>query len=272
MLAPPEFADIIPTLYAPLGRYVSNVIPLMLSHTWQQTKLNLSSSFDELVHCGWIGRLITLDSRVLQPVAQNEIHGWPATRDLLIQCIDECDDETGLDNMTNKCMEVVLPIIAKRFIENYRFPPRKFHCWWYTIHDGNTHVAIHLVNAYQPASPFDHLHHFVSTLLQAVEDAIKNYPGIRIVSCGSWLNQLPKFQHLWPESFKHGQKTLNETGGFGPGAWGQYMTSNGGFNEKNANELKRTGRHPFALTEAKSPVDEVLHHLKELVAKTGVKS
>jgi hypothetical protein len=262
-----EFADAIPVIYAPLKDYVSKIIPLMLEHAWQQMTAKNTSAFEELLYSGWICRLITLDNRVLKIDEQNEIHGWPEVREFLIKCLDECKNETQLSAMTHNCMKYIQPILETRFVENYRFPKRIFHCWWYTVHDDHTHLALHLINAYQPDSPFDHLKHFLTTMLQAVEQTIGVYPNIKIVSCGSWLNQLPKFQQLWPESFKRNQKVLNETGGFGPGAWGQYMTTSGGFSEAKAAILRKTGKHPFALTEAQSPVVEVVLHLKKLISE-----
>jgi hypothetical protein len=261
-----EFADAIPVMYAPLKDYVTKVIPLILEHVWQQKRAKNTSSFEELLYSGWICRLITLDKRVLNRDKQNEIPGWPEVREYLINCLDECRKESQLPEMTDSCMKYIQPILESRVEENYHFPKRMFHCWWYTIHDENTHLALHLINAYQPDSPFDHLNHFLTTMLQAVEQAIVLYPHIKIVSCGSWLNQLPKFQQLWPDSFTQNQKALNETGGFGPGSWGQYMTTAGGFSEAKATVLRKTGKHPFVLTEAKSPVAEVIAHLKKLIS------
>jgi hypothetical protein len=261
-----EFADAIPVMYAPLKEYVTKVIPLILEHAWQQRRAKNTSSFEELLYSGWICRLITLDNRVLNRDQQNEIHGWPEVSEYLIKCLDGCKEESQLPEMTDSCMKYIQPILESRVEENYYFPKRMFHCWWYTIHDENTHLALHLINAYQPESPFEHLNHFLTTMLQAVEQAIAAYPDIKIVSCGSWLNQLPKFQQLWPESFVQNQKVLNETGGCGPGVWGQYMTTSGGFSEAKAFILRKTGKHPFALTEAKSPVAEVIAHLKKLIS------
>jgi hypothetical protein len=262
-----DYIDVIPAMYAPHEEYILKVIPLMLEHTWQQKKEKNTSAFDELTYSGWIGRLITLDSRVLNKDLQDEIKGWPVVRDYLIKCLDECKDEFQLLVMIENCMKEILPVLQTRFKENYHFPERMFHCWWYTVHDNNTRLALHLVNAYQPGSPFDHLPHFVSTMQEAVEQAIGIYPDIKIVSCGSWLNQLPKFQQLWPDSFKQNQKIINETGGFGPGAWGQYMTTNGEFHEAKAAILRSTGKHPYALTEAQSNIAEVLAHLKNIISR-----
>lgn len=240
----------------------------MLEHVWQLSTKSHTSAQEELMNCAWIGRLLTLDTRVQDKEKQNEISGWIGVRNYLAKCIDDCK-ETELPAMKKACMEVVTPIIVQRFQDNYHFPVRMFHCWWYTIHDDNTNLALHLVNAYQPKSPFDHLHNFLSTMLQAVEHAVASYSTIQMVSCGSWLNQLEKFQQLWPPSFKQNQRILNETGGFGPGAWGQYMTTGGGFNEAKADILRRTGKHPFALTEAKCPLEEVIAHIKKLIAETN---
>lgn len=262
----PAFADAIPGMYAPLKEYVTKLIPLVLEHVWQQVNEKKETAPEALLHSGWICRLITLDNRVLNRDKQNEIPGWPPIREYLINQLDKCKDATQVAEMTDSCTQYLLPILETRFVENYHFPKRMFHCWWYTVHDDNTHLALHLINAYQPDSPFDHLNHFLATMLQAVEQATAAYPAIKMVSCGSWLNQLLKFQQLWPESFKQNQKVLNETGGFGPGAWGQYMTTSGGFSEAKAAILRTTGKHPFALTEAKSPVVEVIAHLKKLIS------
>jgi hypothetical protein len=267
-IAQQPFADMIPTMYAPFEAYVTKLFPLMLQHAWQQKKSKKVSSLEALFHSGWMCRLITLDKRVPDPEKQNEIPYWPEVRDRLINSLDECKEDRQLLKMTSDCMQLLMPILQKRFEKNYHFPKRNFYCWWYTTHDDDTHLALHLVNAYQPESPFDHLQHFLTTMLQAVEHALKNYPAIKIVSCGSWLNQLSKFQRLWPDSFKYNQKILNETGGFGPGAWGQYMTTEGGFNEQKAAILKSTGRHPFALTEAQCSLSELVVHLEKLISST----
>jgi len=267
-----DFTDEIALLYAPLRNYVAGIIPLMLEHIWLLKEQNGSSASTEMMQSVWICRLITLDKRVSDPEKQTEILGWPELRNQMAKCIDDCKDETQLSNMIRDCMQLVEPVLEKRFVDGYRFPERPFHCWWYTIHDDDTHMAIHLVNAYQPQSPFEHLHDFLTTMLDAVKHALTIYPGIRIVSCGSWLNQVPKFQQIWPAGFQYNQTVLNVTGGFGPGAWGQYMTVEGGFNQGKANVLRKTGKHPFVLTEAQSPIDEVISHLIKIIPDALLKT
>lgn len=263
---PADFADNIPVLYAPLKPYVTHVAPLMLEHIWLLKQNNRTTFFEELMYSGWICRLITLDKRVLDFNQQNEIIGWPEIRDKLIYYLDQCEDNKEIPTMLKNCMSVIDPILRTRFKENYHFPKRDFHCWWYTIHEDDIYLALHLVNAYQPQSPFDNLPHFIITMLTAVEHAVSIYPNIKKVSCGSWLNNVERFQNLWPASFKQNQKILNVTGGFGPGVWGQYMTTDGGFNQSKAAILRATGEHPFPLNEAESNIDEVIEHLKKACA------
>lgn len=263
----PQVPDEIATLYAPLENYVPHVVPLMLQHTWFLKATHHMPAMEALMHCSWICRLITLDKRVVDPGQHHAIAGWPDLRDYLVASLDGCRKEADLPEMIRHCMLRIDPILERRLEAGYQFPLRPFHSWWYTVHDEDTHLALHLVNAYQPDSPFDHADHFQRTMLAAVEHALQRFPHIGVVSCGSWLNGVPRFQQLWPDAFKKDQKILNETGGFGPGAWGQYMTSAGGFHEGKAEVLKKTGKHPFPLTEARSPLQELLQHLKEINSK-----
>jgi hypothetical protein len=265
-----QVLDEIAALYAPLKNYVPHVVPLMLQHAWFRKTTQGTTAFDELMHCSWICRLLTLDKRVVDRERHNEIDGWTDLRDYVLASLDACREGHDVPDMIQHCMLRLGPILDQRLEDNYRFPPRAFHAWWYTVHDDNTHLALHLVNAYQPDSPFDHADHFESTMLQAVEDAVQLYPAIEVVSCGSWLNGVSRFQRLWPQSFTQHQKILNESGGFGPGAWGQYMTSAGGFHEGKADILRRTGRHPFPLTEGRSPLHELITHLRKINSKTAL--
>lgn len=257
------FSDEVALMYAPFRDYVPHVVALMLEHIWGLASKGRATLTDLLIGNGWLGRLITLDKRVLDPIRQEEIRDWPQIRKHLLRSLGDCKSQAQLPEAVHECMRAVMHILEKRFQDDYRFPNTKFNSWWFTIHDNDTHLALHLINGYQPDSPFDHLNHFTATMLEAVEQGLSLYPGLRIVSCGSWLNQFPGFQQLWPESFRQGQRILNETGGFGPGAWGQYMTAAGGFNEVNAGILRKAMRHPFALTEASCPLEELRMHLKK---------
>lgn len=258
------FLDKISVLYAPLETYVTGVMPLMFQHVWWRQNNNYGTALQELRLCAWIGRLITLDNRVQDPLKENDVAGWVEIRNELIGKMERCKKRSDCATMIKDCMQLVMPVLESRFVKKYTFPQMEFYCWWYTLHEDNTHMALHLVNAYQPESPFDHLDHFISSMFKAVDDAVGIHPEIKKVSCGSWLNDVPRFLQLWPNSYQLNKKILNSYGGFGPGVWGQYMTVNGGFNDRKAAILRSTGLHPHPLSESYCSVDELVHHLNKI--------
>src|SRR5690606_8852433 len=121
--------------------YVEKVIPLMLKHTWiLKNKLDNDTEY-QLRQSLWIGRLITLDSRITQVETQDQIVGWSALRAKIIDQIDNCTSSKVLIKMTNNVMTLLDPILSKRYLDSYRIPKRKFNSWWYTIHRQKTLVA-----------------------------------------------------------------------------------------------------------------------------------
>lgn len=259
--------DEVAVMYSPLKPYVEKVIPLMLKHTWiLKNKLDSDTEY-QLRQSLWIGRLITLDSRIVQIETENEIEGWPQLRAKIIQQINNCTSSENLGKMTNNVLNLIGPILSKNYIDKYRIPKRQFNSWWYTIHRQKTLVAVHLINSYQPESPFTHQKSFANDLLRAIKHAKTANSEITTVECGSWLNQYPKFQQLWPKSFIENQKIINKAGGAGPGAWGQYMGADGSFLEKNATYLLKYDEHPYSLTQAQVPIDELIIYLENYISK-----
>jgi hypothetical protein len=261
-----RYLDKIAVLYAPLENYLNDLIPLMLEHIWKLKKIKNTSYYEELVYTGWLSRLITLDKRVLDNTTENEIPGWPELKFELIKNFESCQSEKDLQQMVERNGQLVLSIIGERFDPSYKFPERQFCCWWYTIHEDETNVAVHLINAYQPCSPFSRYDHFVKTFYLAIMDAINKYPSIKKASCGSWLNNHRTFQSLWPSNFYQSSKVINVSGGLGPGVWGQYMTQNGGFHFDNARILKKTLKHPFPLIECSCSIKDLQSHLDKLIS------
>lgn len=259
--------DKVAALYAPLKPYIENVIPLMLKHTWiLKNKFDNDAEY-QLRQSLWVCRLITLDSRIIDFEKEDRIEGWESLRGKIIKQINNCTSSNNLERMTNNIMNLLNPILHKNYIDGYCIPPREFRSWWYSIHEQETMVAVHIINSYQPESPFSHLKSFSGNLLRAVLDAMNTNERITTVQCGSWLNQYPKFQRMWPNSFLENQKLLNKTGGLGPGAWGQYMRADGKFMEKNASYLLENGVHPYVLTEAECQINEFLVHLRNFIKK-----
>lgn len=256
--------DEIASLYAPLESYVRGVLPLMLRHSWQQARHHDTPVLDQLRNSLWLARLVSLDTRVLNPKTSAAAGAWPQLEDELCGLLEQCQSDEDLPDCLNQAMLLLTPHVSSRFVEGYRFPQRPFNCWWYTVHKDNTMLALHLVNGYMPESPFEHAACFAQDMLSATTHGLAAHPSITTVECGSWLNEHGGFQRFWPASFLKGRTVLNTEGGFGPGAWGQYMAADGSFVTANAEHLIANGTHRYPLTERQCPLSDLLNHLQQL--------
>lgn len=255
-------------MYAPLAAYVQGVVPLMLRHSWQRARHNDTSVLEQLRDSLWLARLVSLDSRVLSPETRAEAGVWPQLESELCALLDQCQSDEDLPASLSQAMNLLAPHITPRFLDHYRFPQRQFNCWWYTVHQENTVIALHLVNRYMPDSPFRHATQFAGEMLAAMTHGLATYPSITTVECGSWLNEHSGFQRFWPGSFLDSQTMLNREGGFGPGAWGQYMAADGSFVIANAQHLIANGTHRYTLTERNCPAIDLVDHLRQLTENT----
>jgi hypothetical protein len=129
------------------------------------------------------------------------------------------------------------------------------------MHEDNKLVAVHFINADMPDSPFEDVRKFGGYLLRAIEDACMKHPSIREVECGTWMNNVPRFLQLWPVSYHNNRHNREDTGGFGPGWWGQYLKATGEFNEKAAEILRSTGKHRNPISIGRCPLQDALTHL-----------
>lgn len=139
---------------------------------------------------------------------------------------------------------------------------RPYECW--TFDDGEDYVALHIANVYQPQSPLSEMRdRFAAMLLRLLEDAKKRRPAVNLVRCGSWLNSVPPFQALFPESW-HKSAVVSPKSGYGMGHWGQFADRTGRFHERNGAALRQTGEFPYPSLNCRAPMDEVIAHLKEM--------
>lgn len=123
------------------------------------------------------------------------------------------------------CWDYLWPLMEPCVGKNAR-PPRKgpdrpFGCWTYYIRQGRQ-VSVHIANVYQPESPFERIDDFAGDLLALLTYAHAEHPEADLAFCGSWLNNLPPFQALFPPVWAEtlaGVVRLNGSNGI----WGQYM-------------------------------------------------
>ena len=256
------YRDAVAVMYAPFGDYIRKVIPLMLSHIWALTKGLQSTADEQMDNVAWLARLVTLDERARSdPAALPE---WMAIKARIVGLIDTHDDADTSAALEETCMEILLPLVTPHFREHPTFPTKPFHCFWYDMHQGDTLVAVHFINADVPESPFADISALASDLRRCIADAVEKYPNTHAVECGTWMNDSPQFLQLWPDLYHTNRENVQGTGGFGPGVWGQYMAADGGFSEREA-LLRTTGKHPHPLSINQCGVDQALSHLEKFL-------
>ncbi|MBT3601907.1 MAG: hypothetical protein HOE48_17415 [Candidatus Latescibacteria bacterium] len=137
---------------------------------------------------------------------------------------------------------------------------RAYACW--TFDDGDDDIAIHIANVYQPQSPLSERYvDFVAMLLKLLRDTKERRPEVVKVGCGSWMNSIKPFQDMFPQSW-HASARKSPRSGFGMGHWGQFVTREGKFHERNGQLLRDTGDFPFASLYCHAPIDDILGHLE----------
>ncbi|GAH00826.1 unnamed protein product, partial [marine sediment metagenome] len=176
--------DNVAAMYAPFGEYVPKVAKLMIWHIWDMAMRSGTTADEQMDNVAWLARLVTVDRRVMTCISS--LPEWQKVRTQLVSVIDTCKSESQTPAMEQRCLDILLPLFKVRFQPNYVFPEKPFHHLWYTMHEENTLVAVHFINADMPNSPFEDVKKFGDYLLRAIEDACKKYPTIREVECGTW--------------------------------------------------------------------------------------
>lgn len=127
-------------------------------------------------------------------------------------------------------------------------------------------VKIHFFNAYQPDSPFrDHADAILSTLGALVKQIVEERGPSVTIFCGSWLNNLPVFQRLFPSPWVTQAQEFPEIR-WGLGQWGQFMDHKGEFHHANAKFFRLRGQLRYPCLECTAPAGAILQHLKKLLA------
>jgi len=256
-------------LYRAHEEYVKGVVPLMVWHIWdlaQQGVMPITKGLDEVC---WLYRLTTLTAfgNGKWPNREGfENPAWEEMKAKLVSIMEDCHHQIGTEEMESKCLELLMPVLEPRFFGDSRVAKRPFQCWGYTTLSNGTIISVHLANAEKPRSPFDDMKRFGKGLLAAILDGKRKHPQSHTVMCNSWLNNVPKFLQLWPKSFADNRTHWQDTGGFGPGRWGQYMTRTGGFNWKAAEHLRKTGRHRNRKSSGTCRIEEAIGRLNAFIS------
>ena len=127
--------------------------------------------------------------------------------------------------------------------------------------DGGDLVSFHIANSCMPESPFKDMDARKRELSEMILSIKRRTEATRL-GCESWLNSFPPFLKLFPDAYPLENTEPPELSP-GYGWWGQFMSRDGAFNERNAKILRSTGKFPFIPRKGECALDELLEHLEK---------
>ncbi len=136
----------------------------------------------------------------------------------------------------------------------------RFHGFTYAYREEpESRIDLHFTNCFVPDSPFHHTDKLAAGLQALLEGSARERPDMGLVSCGSWLNDLPPFQSLFPPAWLDGveHQSVAAHGGW----WQQFMDRTGRMHKKNEAHLRNTGQFPYRCTRCRCGVGELRDHL-----------
>ncbi len=163
------------------------------------------------------------------------------------------------------------PAIERRLAENERWLEQAIGCFQYEYRpfyaepDSEDHLTLHVRNAFQPDSPFQHFSEMVASLQEIVSRAERERPDVERVQCATWLNSFPPFARLFPRSWI-GTAQPGAPGNHS-GWWGQFMDRRGGFHARNARQFRETGQFPFMHLLCRCAIADLRQHLELLAPR-----
>jgi len=130
------------------------------------------------------------------------------------------------------------------------------------------HAALHFFNACAPRSPFRNVRSLAFDLRTLIRDCRHQHPTVQMLWCQSWLNSLPAFLALFPETWRASAvvRTLEDTDARSCGRaclnthnwWGQFMRSDGGFHEERGRRFRESGgTFPYPNRVCHARIDEI---------------
>ena len=253
--------------------YVKNVVPLMIWHVWSlaHRKENPIEPWQALDQYVDIYRKTVYCKKSLNPNEVKDLNDpkWNELKRRIISVLENYPQESETQKIEAHCMEFLWPLLKAKIeydcclsVEGAKSP---YGCWKYDII--NECVVLHFENAVRPQSPFDDIQTLARDLSRLLEEAKASNPQLTQVRCGTWLNNLPAFQSLFPHSWPS-TKAGGATGlGCGLGTWGQYIDRRGAFHEKNARKFRANGRHPYFSFCCHCGYAEELDHLEGMLVR-----
>ena len=158
-------------------------------------------------------------------------------------------------------LELLRPLLRTAHWETPGPGPRPYECWTFNEHDG-VRIDLHVVNIYQPRSPLSEMKvPFAASLMRLLQDTTTRQATINTVSCGSWLNSVPRFAAMFPRSWMDHTKSIDQIG-YTMNHWGQFINRAGQFHPHNGSQFRQTERLPFPCLICQCPIIEAVNHLE----------
>jgi len=179
--------------------------------------------------------------------------------------------ETGIDPVEFECnaMKLLMAFINGRVASDMQeinatvinSPIEAPSIFAYNLDSKEELLTFHLINTVYPVSFLNYPELFDRHLRTMVTVAEK--AGFKGLDCVSWLNSSERFYDCFPKSWKASEAPAWDQYWEGDlGLWGQFLTANGSFNSKIAEEFRATGKVKYNMTECGSTISEFKEFLK----------
>ena len=250
--------------------YVSGVVKLMIWHVWDLhhdsgDRSPVADNLDKRVDI--MRKTILFDGRHPATGLNPPIHQWDELKAELAKRIAAVGPAQDAETLEDACWELLWPFVeptleeAPKKLQDIQEQP--YSCWSYQLHDkAPERVSLHFSNAYQPESPFKSRRgDLISSLRQLLLHVRAAYPDVNRVQCGSWLNQFEPFLAVFPSSWAESFEPVYDYWAT-YGWWGQYMTSAGGYHQRNGNLFRARRVHPYTAGNSECGLDEAMDRLQ----------
>jgi len=198
---------------------------------------------------------------------------WLEAEEALSRLIEQSDAQDDTTDFEEGGLALFRSTIAQRLRRNRRRPKRRRFLpgaevcgsLWFTPPDAgpqSNRLFFHITNAVRPHSIFA-APEYLPRCLESLMDKAQRLGCDRLWTL-SWLNSYPRWQALFPDTWRQDmgdEKTAPEAG---MQFWGQFVNARGTFNAKHAEQFRRTGRVPYAVREAGCTFESLRAHLRAL--------
>jgi hypothetical protein len=130
-------------------------------------------------------------------------------------------------------------------------------------------IVFHISNGAAPKSIFDDPAYLPHAFLDMMADARAKY-GAEELSTNTWLNDVPKWQGLFPSEYVEHMGPADPEIRAHLGYWGQFVDARGLFNEHRGERFRRTGRMQYGLRYSWCRFDRMEAHLRWILQERGV--